>query len=244
HRLTAGDAIQMEVQVQSFAYATNDEINDMSFYRYKLINRADSDIIDCYFAMWVDPDLGCYSDDYTGCDVGRSLAYTYNEDGLDGSDGINCAGGTNTYKDRIPMIGTDYFRGPRGPKIFLKDNDGNILYDADGKKILIDPAEGTGEFDTLIELGMTSFIYTNNCAIGSPDPATCDPEDRDEPFYNNLRGLWRNGEPITYGGTGYNPGAGTDTVKYVFPDNPSFDGGWSMCEEGLGFGDRRTLQAT
>lgn len=134
HRLTAGDAIQMEVQVQSFAYATNDEINDMSFYRYKLINRADSDIIDCYFAMWVDPDLGCYSDDYTGCDVGRSLAYTYNEDGLDGSDGINCAGGTNTYKDRIPMIGTDYFRGPRGPKIFLKDNDGNILYDSDGKK--------------------------------------------------------------------------------------------------------------
>lgn len=244
HRLTAGDAIQMEVQVQSFAYATNDEINDMSFYRYKLINRADSDIIDCYFAMWVDPDLGCYSDDYTGCDVGRSLAYTYNEDGLDGSDGINCAGGTNTYKDRIPMIGTDYFRGPRGPKIFLKDNDGNILYDADGKKILIDPEPFTGDGDTLIELGMTSFIYTNNCAIGSPDPATCDPEDRDEPFYNNIRGLWRNGEPITYGGTGYNPGTGTDTVKYVFPDNPSFDGGWSMCEEGLGFGDRRTLQAT
>ena len=80
----------------------------------------------------------------------------------------------------------------------MRDNDGNILYDANGHKILIDPPPFTGLVDTLIELGMTSFIYTNNCAIGSPDPATCDPEDRDEPFYNNLRGLWRNGEPITY----------------------------------------------
>ena len=243
HRLTAGDAIQMEVQVQSFAYATNDEINDMTFYRYKLINKADSDIIDCFFAMWVDPDLGCYSDDYIGCDVGRSLAYTYNEDALDGSDGVNCAGGTNTYKDRIPMVGTDYFRGPRGPKVFLRDKDGNILLDAEGDTILIDPVPGTGDQDTLVELGMTSFIYNNNCAIGSPDPATCDPEDRDQPFYNNIRGLWRTGEPITRGGTGYNPGT-TDTVKYVFPDNPNLDGGWSMCEAGLGFGDRRTLQAT
>lgn len=243
HRLTAGDAIQMEVQVQSFAYATNDEINDMSFYRYKLINKADSDIIDCYFAMWVDPDLGCYSDDYIGCDVGRSLAYTYNEDGLDGSDGVNCAGGTNTYKDRIPMVGTDYFRGPRGPKVFLRDSNGNILFDADGNKILVDPESGTGDLDTLVELGMTSFIYNNNCGIGSPDPATCDPEDRDDQFYNNLRGFWRTGEPITQGGSGFNPGS-TDTVKYVFPDNPGVDGGWSMCESGLGFGDRRTLQAT
>jgi len=37
---TQGDAIQMEIQVQAFAYATNDELNDMSFMRYKLINRA------------------------------------------------------------------------------------------------------------------------------------------------------------------------------------------------------------
>ena len=67
--LTGPNSIQMEVQVQAFAYATNDEINDMTFYRYKLINKAKDDIIDCYFAMWVDPDLGCYQDDRIGCDV-------------------------------------------------------------------------------------------------------------------------------------------------------------------------------
>jgi len=36
HAESQGDPIQMEVQVQAFAYATNDEINDMTFQRYKL----------------------------------------------------------------------------------------------------------------------------------------------------------------------------------------------------------------
>ena len=248
HRLTAGEKIKMEVQVQSFAYATNDEINDMTFYRYKLINKADADIIDCYFAMWVDPDLGCYVDDYVGCDmtiVGdkpRSLAYTYNEDAQDGNVGTSCTGGLNTYGENIPMIGTDYFRGPRGPKVFLRDNNGNILYNADGTKILVNPREGTGDIDTLVELGMTSFIYTNNCGTGNPDPVTCDPENTDIQFYNNLRGLWRTGDPVTFGNSGYTPGS-TDTVKYVFPDEPNSNG-WNMCTAALGFGDRRTLQAT
>jgi len=54
HRLTRGEKIQMEVQVQAFAYATNDEVNDMTFQRYKLLNRASEDIRNCYFAMWVE----------------------------------------------------------------------------------------------------------------------------------------------------------------------------------------------
>lgn len=249
HRLTAGDAIQMEVQVQSFAYSTNDEINDMTFYRYKLLNKADSDIRDCYFAMWVDPDLGCYQDDYVGCDMTvvngkpRSLAYTYNEDAVDGSNGSSCAGGSNTYGDRIPMIGTDYFRGPRGPKVFCRDAMGNQIFNGDGTPCLKDPTPGTGDVDVLVELGMTSFVYTNNCGAGSFDPATCDPADRDQPFYNNLRGLWITGEPMTRGGTGYNPGS-TDTVKYALLDAPNLPNGWSMCTAGFGVGDRRTLQAT
>jgi len=78
HAESRADPIQMEVQVQAFSYATNDEINDMTFQRYKLINRAVESINNTYFAMWVDPDLGCYTDDYVGCDTTRSLAYVYN----------------------------------------------------------------------------------------------------------------------------------------------------------------------
>ena len=105
--------IQMEVQVQAFAYQTNDELNDMTFQRYKLINRAKNDIDSMYFAMFVDADLGCYTDDYVGCDIKRSLAYYYNQDALDGTTGCVCDQGVNTYCDKIPILGIDYFRGPR-----------------------------------------------------------------------------------------------------------------------------------
>lgn len=112
HSESRGDPIQMEVQVQAFAYATNDEINDMTFQRYKLINRAVESIDSTFFAMWVDPDLGCFTDDYVGSDISRSLAYVYNEDALDGQTGCACPGGVNTYCDAIPLLGVDYFRGP------------------------------------------------------------------------------------------------------------------------------------
>ncbi|MEL6805994.1 MAG: hypothetical protein AAFO91_19695, partial [Bacteroidota bacterium] len=104
--------IQMEIQVQAFGYSRSDDINNMTFQRYKLINRAREDLINTYFAMWVDPDLGCYTDDYVGCDTVRSLAYVYNEDELDGTNGCVCEQGVGTYCDDIPMLGVDYFRGP------------------------------------------------------------------------------------------------------------------------------------
>lgn len=113
HEQTGSETpIQMEVQVQAFAYRTNDEVNNMTFQRYKLINRAVESIDSTFFAMWVDPDLGCYVDDYIGCDVERSLAYVYNVDALDGQDGSCDCSGVNTYCDEVPILGVDYFRGP------------------------------------------------------------------------------------------------------------------------------------
>ena len=258
HRLTRGEKIQMEVQVQAFAYATNDEVNDMTFQRYKLLNRAEEDIRNCYFAMWVDPDLGCFDDDYIGCDVERSLAYTYNEDLLDGTTGCNC-GGVPTYCDKVPIIGTDYFRGPIGPHTIVEGSDGggcslgepHVLTSADdfegtgymlGDTICILPVGVGEEGEVGIELGMSSFIYYNNGNVGAPDPNTVDP-DIDFQYYNYLQGQWLDGTPVTFGGTGFNPGS-VDEIPYVFPDDPDNTDGWNMCNVDLGNGDRRTLQAS
>ncbi len=132
HTQTQGDAIKMEVQVQAFAYASNDELNDMTFYRFKLINRAIEPIDSTFFAMWTDPDLGCASDDYIGCDTSRSLMYIYNQDAIDGDPGTTCSG-TPTYNDKIPMLGIDYFRGPNdengneiGMSSFIYYNNGGV----------------------------------------------------------------------------------------------------------------------
>jgi hypothetical protein len=215
--------IQMEVQVQAFSYARNDQLNDMTFQRYKLINRAVSDIDSCYFAMWADPDLGCSDDDFIGCDTTRSLAYVYNYDEIDGTNPGSsvCAGGVNTYGAKIPLLGIDYFRGPRGR------------------------VRKPGGVDTLVELGMTSFTYANNGGSSpTPPPGTTDPATAVE-YYRYITGFWRDGTPYTRGGTGYNPGS-TDYIKYAFPDAPNVRGAnkWSMCNDNLTPADRRTLQAT
>ena len=223
HTQTQGNSLNMEIQVQAFAFATNDEINDMTFQRYKLINRSTSDLDSTFFAMWVDADLGCFTDDYVGCDVERSLAYYYNDDQLDGTNGCDCSG-TPTYCDRIPMIGIDYFRGPLKP--FFK----------------IDPVTGLEVLDTTIELGMSSFTYYNNGGVGNPLPPTVDPGVAEE-YYNYISGSWRDGTPLTRGGNGYNTNS-TDTTNYAFVDPPNQIGGWSMAEEELSFGDRRTIQAS
>ncbi len=211
HRQTSSpNKIQMEVQVQAFSYQTNDDINSMTFQRYKLINRAIEQIDSTYFAMWVDPDLGCYTDDYVGCDVGRSLAYVYNADQLDGTNGCTCDQGINTYCDEVPILGVDYFRGPL-------DEMGN-------------------------ELGMSSFTYYNNGGLTpAPPPGTTDPNTPQE-YYNYLSGRWRDGTPFTFGGDAYQEGG--PAVPYAFVDPPNVNGGWSMCEEGLPVGDRRTIQAS
>lgn len=230
HLGTQGQAIQMEVQVQAFAYESNDELNDMTFQRYKLINRAQTVIKDCYFAMWVDGDLGCSEDDYIGCDSARSMAILYNQDEIDGNPGSDCPGGVATYGGNVPVLGIDYFRGPLKPQIFGDDGE------------LLELPNPFAEADTFVEIGMSSFVYTNRQGAGEHPPGTWDPETAEE-HYRLLDGQWRDGLPITFGGSGYNIGS-TDTIRYVLPGAPAQDNDWSMCTAGLGFGDRRTIQAS
>ena len=234
HTESTADAIQMEIQVQTFAYATNDAINNMTFQRYKLINRATEDIRDCYFAMWADPDLGCYTDDYIGCDTVRSLMYVYNQDAVDGQTGSTCPGGVNTYGSEVPILGIDYFRGPQGESdIPCRDSLGEIK---------IDSLTSDTIFET-VELGMSSFTYYNNPQVGTWPGGTTDPQTAEE-YYNYITGRWRDGSSYQLGGSGYQT-QGAD-VNYAFVDDPSCTSPdcWSMCTAGLGEGDRRTLQAT
>lgn len=227
--------LRMEVQVQAFAYATNDEINDMTFYRYKLINRGLQLLDSTIFTKWVDADLGCHLDDYIGCDTTfegtkrdgnikhRDLMYVYNEDATDGQNGCNCPGGVPTYCNNIPILGVDYFRGPL-------DLDSIIGYDNNGLPINL-------------ELGMSSFTYYNNNSSGNwPAPMT-DPNTYIE-YYRYMTGSWRDGTRFTTGGTGYSPGGAGEINNYVFSDPPRSANGWSMCTANLDYGDRRTLQSS
>lgn len=105
HSETSGIPIGLELVTTAFGFKTNDEINNMTFYKTKITNRSRDAVRDCYFGQWVDADLGNYSDDYVGCDTSRDLGFCYNGD--DDDEGI-LGYGTNP-----PSVGTDFFEGPR-----------------------------------------------------------------------------------------------------------------------------------
>ena len=142
------EPIGLEIQAQAFAFSTNDEINNMTFYNYKLINRSHNALNDAYFGVHVDPDLGNYLDDYVGCDVTRGLGYCYNGD----EDDDTAAG----YGANPPAIGVDFFRGPIADEGDGIDNDMDGIIDEPGEQII-----------------MSKFMYFNNngTVTGNPDLA-------------------------------------------------------------------------
>jgi len=106
HSETQGEPIGMEIRAQYFAFATNDEINNMTFYSYELVNRSTYTLTGTYFSQWVDPDLGWANDDFVGCDVNRGLGYCYNGTPSDGT------GQSYAYGAHPPAVGVDFFQGP------------------------------------------------------------------------------------------------------------------------------------
>ncbi len=264
HTETGGDPIGMEIKAQAFAFNTNDEINNMTFYNYEMINRSTQTLYNTYFGNWVDPDIGCSGDDYVGCDVSRGLGYAYNGEAVDGASGsANCQGAT-PYGASPPAVGVDFFEGP------YQDNDGmdnpGPYYDTlpDGTIQLVTPTigdamandgivykgMGIGYGDGCVDnerFGMRKFVYYTN--PGSSPPAWQEDPDVGIDYYNYLRGIWMDGTPLTHGSTGH---AGPVNANYAFPGDSdplkwSTQGAptsnWSEEGEGNPVGDRRFLQS-
>jgi hypothetical protein len=190
HTQTGGEAIGLEIRAQAFAFGTNDEINNMTFYTYQIINRSNIRLEQTYFGQWVDSDLGFYQDDYVGCDVQRGLGYTYN--GV-ANDGGNPQPSLGTYGANPPAFGLDFFEGPIADVNDGIDNDRDGIPDETDEQII-----------------MSKFVYYNNdeSVTGEPQNATH--------YYNYLRGFWKDGTPITYGGNGY---GGSQPADFMFPGN-------------------------
>jgi hypothetical protein len=260
HTETNGDPIGMEIRAQAFSFATNDEVNRMTFYNYELINRGTQTLYDTYFAQYLDADVGNYADDYAGCDVSRGLGYMYNGDLFDESDG-----GKLGYGDNPPAIGCDFFEGP------YQDGDGvdnpgpyfdqatqttivPTVVDALANNGIVYKGIGIGYSDGIIDnerFGMRRFTYytsTSAYPYNDPGPAA--------EYYNFMEGQWANGSEMYYGGLGN----GTSTQQlsdYMFPGTSDplswstggtdmtgqFPNGWDESTSNNPAGDRRFVQS-
>ena len=228
HTESGGQAIGIEVRAQAFAFATNDEINNMTFYSYEIINRSTYTLTGTYFSPWTDVDLGYGWDDYVGCDVARGLGYGYNGSATDGS------GEPEAYGSQPPAIGIDFFQGPYmdpdgidNPKYTytlevsswsLDPLTGDTIYVYDTtnlQQICDESINGVNFGNGIIDderFGMRRFVYHNNSSADNGDPSTA-PQ-----YYNYLRGIWKNGAKMRYGGNAF---TGSDVVgpecDFMFP---------------------------
>lgn len=187
HSETQGQAIGVEVQTTAFAFSTNDEVNNMTFYGSKIINRGFTTLKDCYMGQWVDADLGNYADDYVGCDVARGLGFCYNGD--DDDEGVL------GYGLNPPTIGVDYFEGPT-------DSAGNqmglshyMYYNNDSDPVRGNPGEAI-EFYNLLQgkwLGGQNVTYGGTGFGGSKPakymfPGDSDPAYPTDPWTEKIAG--------------------------------------------------------
>ncbi len=256
HTETGGDAIGMEFRAQAFGFSTNDELNDMTFYNYNIINRSTYTLFETYFGVWTDADLGGAMDDYTGCDVGRGLGYMYNGDEVDED-----YEGSPGYGEQPPAIGIDFFEGPYQDPDGLDNStsydtvNGRPVLDCNKGDIMNGNINGLNYEDGTVDnerWGMRRFLYFNNTTGGNP--ATTDPVDAID-YYNYLTGYWKDGSALSFGGTGHSSGGASDVqTDFMFPGQPTTDpcgwgtdgnpmGDWSEETEGNPADDRRFVQS-
>ncbi|RYM35061.1 T9SS type A sorting domain-containing protein [Brumimicrobium glaciale] len=269
HTESGADPIGMEIRAQAFSFATNDEVNRMTFYNYEMINRSSTVLKDTYFTQYADADVGFAEDDYVGCDVSRGLGYAYNGDNFD--EGGNGAPG---YGENPPAVGIDFFEGPYqdadnidnvGPRM-EEQQDGTFLYvvpsvnEAIAGKGIVYEGIGIGYSDGIVDnerFGMRRFNYYNRGDLGTP--ATDDPSSPSD-FYSYMTGFWKDGSAFIYGGTAYQGSTGGTNVPaaYTYPDDTDplhfgtngQDMGWNWSEINVDgnntsnpIGDRRFLQS-
>ena len=268
HTESGGQAIGIEVRAQAFAFATNDEINNMTFYSYEIINRSTYTLTGTYFSPWTDVDLGYGYDDYVGCDVARGLGYGYNGKAVDGS------GEPEAYGSQPPAIGIDFFQGPYmdadgidNPKYaytYMKVLDpvtgDSVLVAIDSTQMVDESINGVNFGNGIVDderFGMRRFVYHNN---GSGSGNNYDPKDAPE-YYNLLRGIWTDGVRMRYGG---DASTGGDVVgpecDFMFPgDSDPWNWGtngfppnenyntngkyWTEEQCSNPYGDRRFMQS-
>ncbi len=206
------EGIGIEVQASAFAYSTKDFLNDATFYNYRLINRGTLTLDSTYIATWTDADLGYHLDDYIGCDTARGLGILYNGRSVDGT------GGTNHYGNQVPMVGIDFFKGPRKPVT----TPNGIEYQ---------------------QLKMEAFTYYNNDAtiIGNPSNGVqiyaymTGTIRNGESFSRDFSGPGVNSKAY---------GAGFPTTKFVYTGDPGNPTDWSECVCNNPPADRRFVHSS
>ena len=193
HEWSELNPIGLEVHVSAYGFDRLREIGEITFYRYRIINKNTSPLTQTFMGVWSDPDLGNASDDYFGSDSLLHLGYIYN-------DAVDERG----YGEKPPAIGYTFLKTPEADKDLL-DNDHDGQVDEEGEAASMhaavtfigggglsgDPANGTELYNYLqglwqngqpITVGQYGIAYSTipTRFMYSGDPVT-------QSFWSELR---------------------------------------------------------
>jgi hypothetical protein len=138
------EPLSVEVHQTVFAFDRINELGDMQFMKWLLVNKSGFDWDSTYFSIFIDADIGAADDDLVGCDTILNLGFCYNGSNND-----------QNYGPNPPAIGVDLLQGPlidkAGSNVTLPD--GTILT---GKEMI----------------NLTSFVFYNNENTPQGNPNT------------------------------------------------------------------------
>lgn len=190
--------IGVEFQQTSWVFNRGDELDDVIYFRYRLINRNTTIADSLIFSLWSDPDIGDAIDDLVGCDPENDFAFCYN-DSDDPWYGIN-----------PPAFGVKLIQGPVVPSSIPEDS--AFVYRG--------PAVGVDTVTGARNLGMSSFLTY----VGA-DPTMPSPTTAQRARNYQIGGLLPDGQPIDPTQFGVING-GTPDPKFFFSGDPVTNGGW------------------
>jgi len=200
HTGSNGEKMRIEIHgmVYGFACFGTESLENTLFVDYSIYNRSQQTYTETSVGFFSDLDLGGYSDDFIGSDVQRSTYYVYNGDSID-----TPIGGSQAYSGVPPAQGITFLSGT------LQNSDGidNAIGFGPGES-----TNGSGYGDGIIDnevRGLDHFMYFTQSG------ASCCTSPTNAIEYNNyLHGYWKNGEQLTFGGTGI---YGQFESNYMYP---------------------------
>ncbi len=113
HTETGGLPFGVEIHASAYAYTCSQlpdslqVLNYSTFYHYEIINRSSFQYDSVYIGYWQDADLGCYTDDFMGCNPQDNYGYVYNSDS---NDEIACL--SPGYGSHPPILSTVMLKTP------------------------------------------------------------------------------------------------------------------------------------
>lgn len=252
HTETDGRKIGLEVHAMVYAYDIPDNVylNNTVFFHYDLFNRTTYRYKGAYVGVWNDWDIGNGGDDYVGCNVRLGTCYGYNASDYD-----------EVYGDNPPVQLCTILGGPYMDPDELDNKVYQQFYFTTDSTYICNESQNGLNFDNGViddeRYGLTRFVMQSNGNESMDDPITA------EETYRTLRGLWKDGNHVQYGGNGYPAMTGVvgPSCRFMFPadsDPCNFgtngvlpNGGyniddhyWTEYESGNVPGDRRGLAVT